>query len=170
MKSIERTIFNNRHNLRIFSWKPSENSSPGSSLPEDSKPAWWFIFQGSKLLIKPNGTAAAIPFAQEIKALGIPPERPHYLGDLDGSACYALELAEGRPLPEGFSLEGLRQVFGGWMRNFSGSRPGPCKSWTGTAPINFAAAAAPPQFSGKPKGQKNAPSAGRSIFRAWLRR
>lgn len=86
---------------------------PGIKPPrENSKPAWWFIFQGSKLLIKPNGTAAAIPFAQEIKALGIPPERPHYLGDLDGSACYALELAEGRPLPEGFSLEGLRQVFG----------------------------------------------------------
>jgi len=79
---------------------------------ENSKPAWWFVFQGNKLLIKPNGSEATIPFGPEMKRFGYPLTRRHFLGELDGNACYALELAEGQPLPEGVAMEGLRQVFG----------------------------------------------------------
>ena len=87
--------------------------TPGIKPPrENLKPAWWFIFQGSKLLIESNGTAAAIPFGRGIRGFDLPETPRHFLGELDGNACYALDLAEGQPLPEGLALEGLRQVYG----------------------------------------------------------
>ena len=81
-------------------------------LQENSKPAWWFAFKGNKLLVQTNGSAAAIPFVSDFKKFGLPLTRRHFLGDLDGDPCYALELAEGHPVPEGLALEGLRQVYG----------------------------------------------------------
>lgn len=85
---------------------------PGIKPPqENSKPAWWFVFQGNKLLVEPNGSTAAIPFRPDFKKFGPPLMRRHFLGDLDGNPCYALELAEGLSLPEGMALEGLRQVY-----------------------------------------------------------
>jgi NAD+ diphosphatase len=86
---------------------------PGIKPPqENSKPAWWFAFQGNKLLVEPNGSTAAIPFVSDFKKFGLPLIRRHFLGDLDGNPCYALELAEAPALPEGLTLEGLRQVYG----------------------------------------------------------
>ncbi len=86
---------------------------PGIKPPqENSKPAWWFAFQGSKLLIEPNGSTAAIPFVSDFKKFGLPLSRRQFLGNLEGNPCYALELAEGLALPEGLTLEGLRQVYG----------------------------------------------------------
>jgi NAD+ diphosphatase len=42
----------------------------------------------------------------------LPVIRQHYLGQLQGRNCYALELAEGNPPPPGMAFEGLRQVYG----------------------------------------------------------
>lgn len=88
--------------------------------PETGKPAWWFVFQGSKLLVRPNGSGAEIPFGPETQSFGIRPAHRHFLGDLDGNPCYALEMAEGLPAPGGMALEGLRQVHGRVDEDFFG--------------------------------------------------
>ncbi len=36
----------------------------------------------------------------------------HYLGQLDGHSCYAVDLPEGTVAPEGMAFEGLRKVYG----------------------------------------------------------
>jgi len=92
---------------------PARTFIPGVKPPrENSKPAWWFAFQGSKLLVQVNGSAAAIPFGHGIEGVDLSAAPRQFLGELEGNACYALELPEGRPLPEGLALEGLRQVYG----------------------------------------------------------
>ena len=86
---------------------------PGVRPPVDNgKPAWWFAFQGTKLLIEQTGSSANIPFDPHIDRLGISILRQNFLGHLDDHPCYAVELADGIKLPEGLALEGLRQVYG----------------------------------------------------------
>jgi NAD+ diphosphatase len=87
--------------------------NPGIKPPqENSNPAWWFAFQGVKLLIEPNGSGATIPFVPDFKDFRLTVVRRHFLGHLEDHPCYAAELAEGLTLPEGLALEGLRQVYG----------------------------------------------------------
>ena len=87
--------------------------TPGLQPPaENSKPAWWFAFRENKLLVRSNGSSAAIPFTPDLSTFGLKTQRQHFLGHLGESPCYAVELAEGISLPEGLILEGLRQVYG----------------------------------------------------------
>jgi NAD+ diphosphatase len=79
---------------------------------QNSKPSWWFAIQGNKLLIQANGSSTAVPFTPHLDEFGLKILRQHFLGSLDDSPCYAVELAEGISLPEGMALEGLRQVYG----------------------------------------------------------
>jgi NAD+ diphosphatase len=79
-------------------------------------PAYWFIFQDDKLLVRPNGHAAELPLATDLAALGIVPVRSHYLGYLEDGRlpevdCYAAEIAPDAPLPEGMIADGLRQLY-----------------------------------------------------------
>ena len=52
----------------------------------------------------------------------------------------------------------------GWMKTCSGSRPGPFKSWTGTAPTNSAAAAATPTVQRETERSKECPKCGQIHF------
>jgi NAD+ diphosphatase len=79
---------------------------------EKKGPAWWFAFQGSKLLVYQGSDAVSIPCLVDLSELGLTASSQHYLGRLDGRDCYAVEFAEGTALPPGMSLEGLRQVYG----------------------------------------------------------
>ncbi len=79
-------------------------------------PAYWFVFQGDKLLVRPNGQAVEAPLAADPAQLGITPLRAHYLGYLaDGGLpevdCYGAEIAADAPLPEGMIADGLRQIY-----------------------------------------------------------
>jgi len=74
--------------------------------------AWWFAFQGSKLLIYQESDSVNIPCLVDFSELGLAAPSQHYLGHLDGRDCYAVELAEGIAPPQGMTLEGLRQVYG----------------------------------------------------------
>ena len=80
-------------------------------------PAYWFVFQGDKLLVRPT---ADIPRAADLAALGLPDAadgvRPHYLGylaDDDGAPidCYCAEISPATPLPEGLIADGLRALY-----------------------------------------------------------
>ena len=74
--------------------------------------AWWFAFQGDRLLVELEPHEAAVPCLVDFAELGLPTLRQHYLGYLDSRHCYAVELAEGMAAPKGMAFEGLRQVYG----------------------------------------------------------
>jgi len=74
--------------------------------------AWWFAFQGDRLLVELEPHEAAVPCLVDFAELGLPTLRQHYLGYLDSRHCYAVELAEGITPPKGMAFEGLRQVYG----------------------------------------------------------
>jgi NAD+ diphosphatase len=81
----------------------------------ERKPAYWFIFEGDKLLVLSNDEAE-VPLAPDLSHLGITPVRQHYLGYLENGQlqqidCYAAEIAPDTPLPDGMIADGLRQLY-----------------------------------------------------------
>lgn len=82
---------------------------PPTNCPE---PAWWFAFSGNKLLIQPESSSVRIPYLVDLADLTLPLLNQHYLGRLEHTHCYAVELKEGAIPPVGMSFEGLRQVYG----------------------------------------------------------
>jgi NAD+ diphosphatase len=79
---------------------------------EQSEPAWWFAFQGNKLLVYQTPSSVRIPFLVNFAELGLKALHQHYLGRLDHHHCYAVGLDEGIIPPAGMTFEGLRQVYG----------------------------------------------------------
>src|SRR4030042_4465845 len=79
---------------------------------EKTELAWWFAFQGTKLLVYQGSDSVSIPCLVDFAELGLISLSQHYLGHLDDRDCYAVELAEGTALPLGMPLEGLRQIYG----------------------------------------------------------
>jgi len=79
---------------------------------EQSEPAWWFAFAGDRLLVHRESSLVKIPSLVNALELGLPVLHQHYLGQLDGHHCYAVELSEDTVPPAGMALEGLREVYG----------------------------------------------------------
>jgi NAD+ diphosphatase len=77
-----------------------------------SQPAWWFVFQESKLLVEDGPSGLTLPCFIHIAELGLAPLREHYLGQFGHQPCYAAEVAEVVIPPAGMAFEGLRQVYG----------------------------------------------------------
>ncbi len=79
-------------------------------------PAYWFVFQESKLLVRAAGEGAEVLQASTAEELGLPILRRQYLGELrqDGQPplhCYSAEADPSAALPDGVSAEGLRQLY-----------------------------------------------------------
>jgi NAD+ diphosphatase len=87
---------------------------------EQLEPAWWFAFQGEKLLVHVETSSVGIPCLVEFAKLELTLMRQHYLGRLAGRHCYAVELAEGIAPPAGMSFQGLRQIYGSVDDNLFG--------------------------------------------------
>ncbi len=79
---------------------------------ERSGPAWWFAFSGNQLLILQESNSARVPYLRDFSELKVPYYETHYLGELDGHSCYAVDLKEIAEVPQGMNLEGLRRVYG----------------------------------------------------------
>jgi NAD+ diphosphatase len=77
-----------------------------------SEPAWWFAFQENKLLVYPEHSSVSIPCLVDFTESGLEIVRQNYLGKLDHTHCYAVELPKGITLPDGMALEGLRHLYG----------------------------------------------------------
>jgi NAD+ diphosphatase len=83
------------------------------SPPEDqAHPSWWFLFRRYKLLVELNETSAHIPLINHPRELGLVPLRTQYLGRLKGQHCYSAEIKEGEEVPDRWSFQGLRRLFG----------------------------------------------------------
>jgi NAD+ diphosphatase len=81
-------------------------------LTESYEPGWWFIFSGTKLLVKRSEKGAEIPFVEGRSfAAGLHAVRRQFLGTLDGKPCYSAEWGPHASFPEGMAFEGLRPLF-----------------------------------------------------------
>jgi NAD+ diphosphatase len=78
---------------------------------ERAEPAWWFAFLGNQLLLHQDPDSIRVPYLREFSELGVPHNGAHYLGELDGHSCYAVDLEENADVPKGMALEGLRKVY-----------------------------------------------------------
>ncbi len=74
--------------------------------------AWWFAYQGSRLLVQPESSQVRVPCLVDFAELGLPVLRQNYVGCLDGRHCYAVELPEGIVPPQGMTFEDLRRAYG----------------------------------------------------------
>lgn len=80
--------------------------------PARTGPAYWFLFSDDRLLVRMQDATATVPFSENGPPRGLNPVRQHVLGILDQIPCHAAELLPDTPLPEGYSLLGLRRLFG----------------------------------------------------------
>jgi NAD+ diphosphatase len=75
-------------------------------------PVLWFAFRGSQITVLNGAEKPALPCCADLNEHGIRPLRSQYLGLYGGQHCYAAEIHESQPLPQGWSLLGLRDLFG----------------------------------------------------------
>jgi NAD+ diphosphatase len=86
---------------------------PGIAPPEiPSRPAWWFAFAGSKLLVQLEGKISQIPNLISLAEIGLAPVRTQFLGTLDDQPCYSAELPKDAIAPAGMIFRGLRELYG----------------------------------------------------------
>ncbi|MDI9549727.1 MAG: NAD(+) diphosphatase [Chloroflexota bacterium] len=88
-------------------------AAPGDE-PEH-EPAYWFLFQGDKLLVRPGPTLVAVPEARDASELGIRPAHVQFMGYLQDAhgerkPCYSGDVDPSTPLPDGMQVEGLREL------------------------------------------------------------
>ncbi|MBD3309236.1 NAD(+) diphosphatase, partial [candidate division KSB3 bacterium] len=80
--------------------------------PHRDDPAWWFLFQDTRLLVAVQHEAAQIPFIGDPAALALSVRRTQYLGTIDGQHCYAAELQDSTvDVPAGMELRTLRSLY-----------------------------------------------------------
>jgi NAD+ diphosphatase len=75
--------------------------------------AWWFAFRGGELLLHVDADVeTAIPRVTDLSELSLAPNRATFLGELDGSHVYAVELPDTVEPPRGLTFRALRQLYG----------------------------------------------------------
>jgi NAD+ diphosphatase len=79
--------------------------------PEILENALCFLLQGQKLLAKKQDDGYLIPQFRDLQGLDPSPEPLHYLGSLDGRACYAGEMTATILPPKTFVLKKVRSLF-----------------------------------------------------------
>lgn len=80
--------------------------------PEQGLPELWFVFRGNRLLARLTEHTASPPTNDNLDGLTLNLLRQQYLGNLDGSLCFAAEVDEESDAPEGWSFQGLRRLYG----------------------------------------------------------
>ena len=86
---------------------------PGLRPPEGAPAAAaWFAFRGDQLLVRSQSESAVLLEYDELAALGADFASAHYLGRLEGTDCYAVELNESVEPSAETGFEGLRGLFG----------------------------------------------------------
>jgi NAD+ diphosphatase len=88
-----------------------EGFTPSHVLPESLPAATFaFAFREAKLLVGGSREAPLVPALTELEALGLGGS-VHYLGDLGGTPCVAVGLADAAPEPLDWRYAGLRSLF-----------------------------------------------------------
>ena len=82
---------------------------PPSELTE---PALWFAFRKTEILVVNGAETPTMPCCPDLAEHGLSPRRRQYLGLYEGKHCFAVEIHESQPLPDGWATLGLRDLFG----------------------------------------------------------
>ena len=77
-----------------------------------SEAAVWLAFRKGEVVVVGGGREPALPCCVDLAEHGLAPQRHHYLGLYGGQHCYAAEVGESAPLPDGWAVLGLRDLFG----------------------------------------------------------
>jgi NAD+ diphosphatase len=84
---------------------------PSVAFPESVKAgALWFLFDGSRLLVRLDDRDVSVPKQTDLKASAFKPERSLYLGTLDGTDCFAAALPTAMPCLQGWQSMNLREL------------------------------------------------------------
>ena len=83
-----------------------------SPTEEQSASDRWFVFRGDKLLVREEKVSALIPSYSDLDELKHSFLRTHFLGKLNGIACYLGEVDENLPGIEGMTFLELRPLLG----------------------------------------------------------
>lgn len=67
----------------------------------NDEPAWFFVFNRDKLLVKAADDTLSVPVKTTVDELKVRILTKYYLGKLDGCDCYCVETDETENLPEG---------------------------------------------------------------------
>lgn len=73
--------------------------------------ALWFIFRGRDILLKTHKNPGAVPRLLDFGELGLPAVREQYLGTLEGTHCYSVELPADARAPDEMEFVDLRQAY-----------------------------------------------------------
>jgi NAD+ diphosphatase len=84
-----------------------------SFVPPAEKPdrAYWFLLSGRTMLVTCEDGKAPIPSMGHPYEVGLEPLSEHYLGTFRGLPCYAAEIEEAQPVPQGMVRQGLWGLF-----------------------------------------------------------
>jgi NAD+ diphosphatase len=79
------------------------------------QPAYWFLFQQDKLLVRPGPYMTEVPQASDLTELGVEPLRTQYMGYLEDkhggkTHCFSGEVDAAHAIPEGMTAQGLREL------------------------------------------------------------
>lgn len=88
----------------------SERFRPGVVGPPSFGEALWFAFRGGELLVREG--PSAVPRLAELAELAVPTRRQQFVGELDGTPCFSVELSLQAAAPEGHHFTSLRGLFG----------------------------------------------------------
>ena len=75
-------------------------------------PSWWFVFQGTNLLVRKSAGGTELPLIEHPTRLGLEPVRQQYLGVIGETHCYSAECAPDATAPDEMAFAGLRSLFG----------------------------------------------------------
>ncbi len=80
-----------------------------------AEPAYWFLFQADKLLVRSGPYMGEALQAHDADELGIEPDRTQYMGYLEDAHsgrvhCYSGDIAAGLAIPSGMTTQGLREL------------------------------------------------------------
>jgi NAD+ diphosphatase len=95
----------------------TKNHFNPSVIPPDGQtsPAYWFVFQGSQLLVFDQDEQVTLPYLTHISELGFELVRQHYMGYIEAAEpihCYAVEVDEEAEAADGLNFYGLRRLYG----------------------------------------------------------
>jgi NAD+ diphosphatase len=115
---ISRDLYNKK-TITMSIMTPIRKESPtypefivGIEPPADrTENAMWFVFRGREILLKIHKNPGAIPKLLDFGELGLSGVREQYLGTLEGTHCYSVELPEGTQAPKGMKFADLRQAY-----------------------------------------------------------
>jgi NAD+ diphosphatase len=96
--------------IPVLSARTLSASYPEPEIPPGHERRW-VIVQGNFVLV-PDSIPASPVLPDNALLLGMKPERTQYLGFLGDVPCYAAEVPADFPVPEGFRVSGVRELYG----------------------------------------------------------